>query len=78
MRRWAQTLRQWWAGRARDLGDFQARLLLTIFYFTVVLPFGLLARLAMDPLRVRKPPRSSVWTPWPRANDTMTQARRQF
>ena len=57
-------LRRFWAGwkeMAGYIGDFQARLLLTVFYFTVVVPFGLLARLALDPLRLRHQPAASGW-----------------
>lgn len=44
------------------IGDFQARLLLTLFYFTLALPFGLLARWGIDPLGLRRPlPAASAW-----------------
>jgi hypothetical protein len=44
------------------IGDFQARLLLTVFYFTLALPFGLLARWGIDPLRLRRlSPATSAW-----------------
>ncbi len=49
-------LRLWhgWQELGRHIGDFQARLLLTVFYFTVFVPFGILTRLFLDPLHVRK------------------------
>jgi hypothetical protein len=44
------------------IGNFQARLLLTTFYFTLALPFGLLARWGIDPLRLRHSrPATSAW-----------------
>ena len=51
-----------WKEITRAIGDFQARLLLTVFYFTLVLPFALLARWVIDPLRLRhQPPANSAW-----------------
>lgn len=35
------------------IGDFMGRLILTILYFTLVLPFGLVMRLFGDPLTLR-------------------------
>lgn len=44
------------------IGNFQSRLLLTVFYFTLALPFGLLGRWAIDPLRLRRAmPATSAW-----------------
>jgi hypothetical protein len=48
---------QGWKRVARRIGDFQARVLLTIIYAIFVLPFGLAVRLFADPLRVKSPPR---------------------
>ncbi len=47
-----------WKRVARVIGDFQARVVLTIFYAVLVLPFGLGVRLFGDPLRVRRLPES--------------------
>jgi hypothetical protein len=51
-------LRRLWEGWkriGRKIGDFQARVLLTLIYAIVVLPFGLIVTLLGDPLRIRKP-----------------------
>ena len=48
--------RKIWEGWKRVggwIGDFIGRLFLTLFYFTLVLPFGLLMRIFRDPLRLR-------------------------
>lgn len=45
-----------WKPIGRKIGDFQARVLLTVLYAIVVLPFGLAVRVFGDPLRIRKPP----------------------
>ncbi len=45
-----------WAGWKRVgqfIGDFIARLVLTAFYFTIFLPFGLGVRLLGDPLGIK-------------------------
>jgi hypothetical protein len=47
---------QAWKALAHKIGNFQARVILTVFYAVLVLPFGLAARLFADPLRIKKPP----------------------
>ena len=42
-----------WKRFGKKVGDFQARVLLTIFYFVILAPFGLGMR-AADPLGLRK------------------------
>ena len=42
-----------WQRLGRWIGDQVARIFLVVFYFTVMLPFGLLVRLAQDPLDMR-------------------------
>lgn len=52
----AGILRRLWRGWTRvgrALGDLQARLLLTVFYFLVVAPFALVVRLTADPLALK-------------------------
>jgi hypothetical protein len=43
-----------WKRVSRAIGNFQARVLLTIFYVVLILPFGLAVRLFADPLRIRR------------------------
>ena len=45
-----------WTRLARQIGDFQARVVLTILYVFLLLPFGLTTRLIGDPLRVKRRP----------------------
>jgi len=40
-----------WKSVARKIGDFQARLILALFYFIILSPFSLIIR-AMDPLAI--------------------------
>jgi len=66
---------QVWTRLAHKIGNFQARVLLTLLYAVLVLPFGLCVRLFSDPLRIRKRP--SGWLD--RTNETrdMQWAHRQ-
>jgi hypothetical protein len=65
-----------WLRIATLIGDFQARLILSLFYFVVVLPFGLAVRLFADPLGI-KGRRQSTWTPFPERSGTLEAASRQ-
>jgi hypothetical protein len=58
----AQVKTAWkaWKRIAQKIGNFQARVLLTIIYATVVLPFGLLVRLFSDSLQIKNRP--TKWT----------------
>jgi hypothetical protein len=47
---------QRWKRIWRKVGNLQARILLTIFYATLMLPFGVAVRLFFDPLRVKRRP----------------------
>jgi hypothetical protein len=42
-----------WKRIARKIGDFQARVLLTIFYFVLLAPFALIMRRTSDPLAMK-------------------------
>lgn len=48
-----------WKQIGQKIGDFIARVVLTIFYFTILVPFGLGVRLFSDPLAIKQ--RQSVW-----------------
>jgi hypothetical protein len=73
-------IRLWhgWQELGRNIGDFQARLLLTVFYFTVFVPFGLITRLFLDPLQVRRGSVKSGLNPRQTLDTDLDAARRQF
>ena len=54
----ALVLSSWAGGRKvlKKVGDFNARLILTLVYLIVLLPFGFMVRLFADPLRIKRPP----------------------
>ena len=56
--------RIWWWRGARVIGDFNARVLLSVMFFLVFLPLGLLWRLTgKDPLARSR--RAAGWSPYP-------------
>lgn len=65
-----------WKPLAHKIGNFQARLLLTILYALLVLPFGLAVRFFADPLRIRK--RNTAWLDHGDTPAKMEWARRQW
>lgn len=64
-----------WTGFARRMGNYQGRLILAFFYFTVVLPFGVPVRFFSDPLALGKPP---VWHPRHQQKPDINRSRLQF
>lgn len=78
MREWFRNLWEAWKEIAEFIGDFQARLLLTIFYFTVAVPFGLIMRLFGDSLNIRKIPQESAWVPRTTGDIELEDTQRQF
>ncbi|MCL5958840.1 MAG: hypothetical protein M1358_05890 [Chloroflexi bacterium] len=74
--------RRWWNGWmafARATGHFQSRVLLGLFYFFLVTPFGVAVRALGDPLRIC---RGQGMTNWTLRNETgpttIDRARRQY
>jgi hypothetical protein len=63
---------------AQVVGDFQARLILTILYVLLVLPTGMFVKLGGDLLELRHPDKTkSYWKPRPSEDDSLRPARRQ-
>ena len=57
--------RLWWFRGARIVGDFNARVLLTLMFMVVLVPLGLIWRLTgKDPL-TRRRNASPGWSPYP-------------
>ncbi len=74
---WNLYKRAWqgWKDLAHKIGNFQARVILSIFYAILVLPFGLAARFFSDPLRIKKRPEQ--WLDHPNEAYDLEWARRQ-
>lgn len=65
-----------WKRLAHRIGTFQARVLLTVLYAVLVLPFGLAVRFLADPLRTKRP--LAEWLDHPNDPMSMEWARRQW
>ena len=68
---------EWWKRLGKRIGDFQARILLTLFYFLILPPFALAVRLGSDPLALKT--HAPKW--YPRNAEegaSMERATRQF
>jgi hypothetical protein len=67
---------QAWKRVAQRIGNFQARILLTLLYAVLILPFGLAVRLFSDSLRIKRRPQA--WLDHGDTPSTMEWARRQW
>ncbi|NDJ75259.1 MAG: hypothetical protein GYB65_03280 [Chloroflexi bacterium] len=65
-----------WQIIGEAFNDFLARLIAVLFYFTILVPFGLGVRLLSDPLRLRKP--ETHWLERAPVGTSVDDARRQF
>lgn len=66
-----------WKRIGQAIGDLIARLVLTVFYFTLMLPFGLCVRFWGDPLRIRREARD-LWLDRATRDPRLGDARRLF
>ena len=69
------TLSAGWKKLGHAIGNFQARILLTLIYSLLILPFGLIVRVFSDSLHMKKRPQK--WFDHPAAPNTLEEARRQ-
>jgi len=66
-----------WKALSKKAADLQARIVLTVFYFTVVAPFGLIRTFGADALSIKKDhPRA--WLERKTRDLSLDDARRQF
>jgi hypothetical protein len=71
-------LKRFWEGWkkfGRVMGDFIGRIVLTIFYFTIFLPFGIAVRWLSDPLHIKSHPQE-FWLNRTTRDKTLDDARR--
>ncbi len=67
-----------WKAISDRVANVQARILLTVFYFTVMAPFGLWQGFVADRLRLKRSEVSSFWLDRSTTDRTLEDARRQF
>jgi hypothetical protein len=65
-----------WRAFGQMMGDFVARIFMTVFYFTVAIPFGVGVRLFKDPLHLKS--RQAGWLEREQPEETIESARRLF
>jgi hypothetical protein len=73
-------LRKLWAGWkafGHFLGNIVARVVLSVFYFTIFVPFGLGVRWVSDPLQIKTIP-NRLWQSRSTPEQTLAEAERQF
>ncbi len=68
----------WWKRVARAIGDFQARIILVVFYFVALGPFALVVRWASDPLAIKASTPKGWRVREPEGGEPMERATRQF
>jgi len=66
-----------WQAFGQFLGNWLGRIALTVFYFTVFVPFGLGVRFFADPLHIKKQP-AELWRPRSTGDKTLEDVLRQF
>ena len=67
-----------WKNFAFRLGNFQARIILGYFYFTILVPFGIFQRLRFDPLNIRLGNKQSLWFEYEKEPEDIHTAGRQY
>ncbi len=68
----------WWKPIAEKIGNFQARIILSVFYFIFVTPIALGVKLFSDPLRMKKINQGSWWISREAREDSIEEAEKQF
>jgi hypothetical protein len=66
-----------WKKFGHFMGDIVGRVVLSLLYFTLVMPFGIGTRLFSDPLQIKPPTQSSFWNVREAKPDSMEEAQRQ-
>ena len=67
-----------WKRLLHAIGAFQGRLLLSLFYFLVVMPYAVVSRLTSAPLQLRRPRDDSNWVPRQERPADLADARKQY
>jgi hypothetical protein len=69
---------QSWSNFSRRMGSFHGKIVLSLFFFTVVTPFATAVRVFSDPLRIRHRTEVTHWLPRTSTDVDLEQLRRQF
>ncbi len=66
-----------WLRLARHIGNFNARALITLVYFILLAPFGLIYHFFADVLQMKSQPSGSAWQNRETTDVDLAKARRQ-
>lgn len=66
-----------WKRIAKIIARFQARIILTIFYFTLLAPLGIIFSTKKDELKIHTK-QNTVWKEKKKQSQTVEDMRRQF
>jgi hypothetical protein len=72
------TIWKYWRKFGEFLGNVIGRVFLMLFYFTIVLPFGLVSRLFGDPLDIRDKTKIPTWRERTSPEPTIEASYNQF
>lgn len=69
-----------WLPIAHAIGNFQAQLILTVFYVVVLLPLGIIMRFFVDPLKTNlyKSRARTSFTKWTFPKEDLNSAKKQY
>lgn len=67
-----------WLKIAHVIGNFQAQVILTVFYLVIAAPFGLASRYFADSLDMKPRRTRSNFVKWDHVKESLDTARKQF
>ena len=77
MKEFLRTVWENWKRFGRFMGNLITRLILTLLYFTIFIPFGVGARLFTDPLQIKES-REAFWNLRESGDKTLEEIMRQY
>lgn len=66
-----------WKKIAHRIGIFQSKVILTLFYFTILLPFGMVLAIFKDELKIKNTA-SSTWIPKTSRQNSLEELKNQY
>lgn len=76
--KWFKNLWNGWKRIAKIIGNFQARIIFTLFYFAILWMAGFVVRLGSDPLNTKAKLRKTNWDNWDHPDQTLEDAGKQY
>ena len=66
-----------WLRFAQVIGNFQAQVILIVFYVAILSPVGIILRFLADPLRLPFP-KGTNFVDWEHPKESLEEARKQY